>query len=127
MWDHATRDKSRLEGREPTIARNCGKYGHAVAQRLNSLCTLGCRNREGKEMRCQSISTCVCCKHGEKEIDTQNEHTIVGAPHTHTHTHTHTRTHTHTHTHTRQASFIRGGGYFGQDPPTQLWTHPPNF
>ena len=27
-----------------------------------------------------------------------------------------------------QASFIRGGGgYFGQDPPTQLWTHPPNF
>ena len=27
-----------------------------------------------------------------------------------------------------QASFIRGGGgYFGQDPPTQLWTHPANF
>ena len=26
-----------------------------------------------------------------------------------------------------QASFIRGGGDFGQDPPTQLWTHPPHF
>ena len=23
--------------------------------------------------------------------------------------------------------YKRGGGYFGQDPPTQLWTHPPNF
>ena len=26
-----------------------------------------------------------------------------------------------------QASFIRGGGYFRQDPPTQLCTHPPHF
>ena len=23
--------------------------------------------------------------------------------------------------------YKRGGGYFGQDPPTQLWTHPPDF
>ena len=30
--------------------------------------------------------------------------------------------------HPRQASFIRGGGgYFGQDPPTQLGTHSPNL
>ena len=25
-----------------------------------------------------------------------------------------------------QASFIRGGGYFAKDPPTQLWAHPPH-
>ena len=39
------------------------------------------------------------------------------------------RVHDGPHTHPKknphdQASFIRGGGYFGQDPPTQLWTHP---